>query len=151
MVRILFVCHGNICRSPMGACVFADMARRRGLSDKYDVDSAATSLEEIGNGMYPPAERKLREKDVPRIPHRAVRMTPADYKKYDLLIGMDSANIRNMARIAGGDPEGKIRRLLDYTGRPRDVADPWYTDDFETAYRDIQEGCAALLDALERA
>ena len=147
--RILFVCHGNICRSPMAACVFADLARRRGLSDKYEVNSAATSLEEIGNGMYPPAERKLREKGIPRIPHRAVRMTAADYRHYDLLIGMDGANIRNMTRLAGGDPEGKIRRLLDGTPRPRDVADPWYTDDFETAYRDIAEGCAALLDALE--
>ncbi len=149
MTKILFVCHGNICRSPMGACVFADMARRRGLSDKYEVDSAATSLEEIGNGMYPPAERKLREKDVPRIPHRAVRMTAADYRKYDLLIGMDGANVRNMTRNAGGDPEGKIRRLLDHTDRPRDVADPWYTGDFETAYQDILEGCTALLDELE--
>ena len=133
----------------MGECVFAELARRRGVADRYEVNSAATSLEEIGNEMYYPAVRKLREKGIPRIPHRAVRMAAADYRHYDLLIGMDGANIRNMTRLAGGDPEGKIRRLLDGTPRPRDVADPWYTDDFETAYRDIAEGCAALLDALE--
>ena len=149
MTKILFVCHGNICRSPMGACIFADLARKRGAGDRYAVNSAATSLEEIGNEMYPPAERKLREKGIPRIPHRAVRMTEADYDAYDLLIGMDSANIRNMTRIANGDPAGKIRRLLDYTPHPRDVADPWYSGDFETAYQDIFEGCTALLEALE--
>ena len=147
MKKILFVCHGNICRSPMAACVFTELARRAGREREFLVDSAATSREEIGNGMYPPAERKLREKGIPRIPHRAVQMTAADGERYDLLIGMDAANVRNMTRITGSGE--KVRRLLDYTARPRDVADPWYTDDFETAYRDIEEGCRALLDALQ--
>lgn len=145
MVKILFVCHGNICRSPMAACVFTEIARKRGKAAEFAVNSAATSREEIGNEMYPPAAAKLREKGVKRIPHRAVQMTAADYDAYDWLIGMDEANLRNMTRIAGGDPAGKIRRLLDFTARPRDVADPWYTGDFETAYRDIAEGCEALM------
>ena len=145
MTKILFVCLGNICRSPMAECVFAALAEEAGAADRFEIASAATSDEERGNPIYPPAARKLREKGIPRIPHRAVQMTAGDYKAYDLLIGMDGANIRNMTRLAGGDPEGKIRRLLP----DRDVADPWYTDDFETAYRDIQEGCAAVLAALE--
>ena len=148
MTKILFVCHGNICRSPMAECVFTELAARRGLEDRVSAASAATSSEELGNPIYPPAARKLWEKKIPVLPHAARRMTAGDYGLYDLLIGMDGANIRNMTRIAGGDPEGKIRRLLDGTARPRDVADPWYTDDFETAYQDIREGCEALLTRL---
>ena len=147
-VKILFVCHGNICRSAMAECVMDMLIRQRGLEDALSADSAATSAEEIGNPIYPPAARKLREKGVPVLPHAARRMTAADYGKYDLLIGMDDANIRSMIRIAGGDTAGKIRRLLDYTDRPGQVADPWYTGDFEATWRDVSEGCRALLAAL---
>ena len=150
MTKILFVCHGNICRSAMAECVMTMLIRQRGLEGRLSADSAATSGEEIGNPIYPPAARKLREKGVPVLPHAARRMTAGDYAGYDLLIGMDDANIRNMNRIAGGDPDGKIRRLMDYTARPGEVADPWYTRDFESAWRDVNEGCQALLDALEK-
>ena len=148
MTKILFVCHGNICRSTMAECVFADLAEKAGLGEHFAVDSAATSTEEIGNPIYPPAARKLREKGVPIRPHAARRMTAADYDAFDLLIGMDEANRRNMTRIAGGDGAGKISLLLDFTDRPGEVSDPWYTRDFERAYQDIRRGCAALLAAL---
>ena len=147
MVRILFVCHGNICRSPMAQYLFAQRAAQRGLACVSE--SAATSREEIGNPIYPPARRKLRQMGVPFGDHRAVQMTRADYDRYDLLLAMDRANVRNMTAIAGGDPAGKIRRLLDYGPRPRDIADPWYTGDFDATYADLEEGCAALLDWLE--
>ena len=150
MTKILFVCHGNICRSAMAECVMAALVRERGLEGRIAVDSAATSTEEIGNPIYPPAARKLREKGVALLPHRARRMTAADYNKYDLLIGMDDANIRSMRRIAGGDGAGKIFRLLDFTDRPGQVADPWYTGDFEAAWRDVSDGCAALLERIEK-
>ena len=150
MTKILFVCLGNICRSPMAEAVMKKLAAERGLSAEFEIASAGTSDEERGNGVYPPAARKLREKGV-EVPRRgAVRMTAADYAHYDLLIGMEERNLAAMRRIAGGDPAGKIRRLLDYTDRPGDVADPWYTGDFETAYGDILRGCEALLDALCR-
>ena len=148
MTKILFVCHGNICRSIMAECVFADKAQKRGLAGEFAVSSAATSREEIGNPIYPPAARKLREKGVPILPHAARQMTKADYAEYDLLIGMEEYNLRNMLRITGGDPAGKLRRLLDFTSRPGDVDDPWYTGDFEAAWRDIDAGCEALLSAL---
>ena len=146
MIKILFVCHGNICRSPMAACILRQMAKERGVS--LSADSAATSREEIGNPIYPPARRKLKAEGVPLDDHRARQMTRADYGAYDLLFAMDAANIRNMVRIAGGDPQGKIARLLDDTPHPRDIADPWYTGDFDATYRDLTEGCAALLDRL---
>ena len=145
MMKILFVCHGNICRSTMAECVFTHLAREAGLFGRFAVDSAATSREELGNPIYPPAARKLREKGVPILPHRARQMTAADYEGYDLLIGMDEANRRNMTRLARGDPAGKIRLLLDFTDAPSEVSDPWYTRDFERAYQDIRRGCAALL------
>lgn len=148
MTKILFVCHGNICRSPMAAAIFTEIARKRGKSAEFAMDSAAVSAEELGNPMYPPARRKLREKGVPILPHAARRMTATDYEDFDLLIGMEARHLSAMRRITGGDPEGKIHRLLDFTTRSRDVEDPWYTDDFETAYRDIAEGCEALLEAL---
>lgn len=148
MTRILFVCHGNICRSTMAECVFVDLVNKAGLSDRFAADSAATSTEEIGNPIYPPAARKLREKGVPILPHRARQMRAADYDRYDLLIGMDRANIRNMTRMAGGDPAGKIRMLLDFTATPGEVADPWYTGDFESTWLDVSRGCAALLEVL---
>ena len=132
MIQLLFVCHGNICRSPMAQYIFAQRAAARGIA--CVTDSAATSREEIGNPIYPPAKRKLKEMGVPFGDHRAVQMTRADYDRYDLLLAADSANVRNMTRIAGGDPDHKIRRLLDDCPRPRDIADP----------------CEALLDRLER-
>lgn len=148
MIQLLFVCHGNICRSPMAQYIFAQRAAARGIA--CVTDSAATSREEIGNPIYPPAKRKLKEMGVPFGDHRAVQMTRADYDRYDLLLAADSANVRNMTRIAGGDPDHKIRRLLDDCPRPRDIADPWYTSNFDVTYDDIVEGCEALLDRLER-
>ena len=148
MIRVLFVCLGNICRSPMAECIMKEMVAKRGLTEQFYINSAATSTEEWGNPIYPPARRKLQEKGVPLTDHRAVQMNAGDYAHYDLLIGMDANNLRAMRRIAGGDPDGKLHRLLDYTDAPGDVADPWYTDDFDAAYRDISRGCKALLDHL---
>lgn len=150
MTRVLFVCLGNICRSPMAECIFKDMVEKRGLSGKFFIDSAATSTEELGNPIYPPARRKLTAMGVPLTGHRARQMTRRDYRDFDLILGMETANIRNILHITGGDPEGKVRRLLDYTDRPRDIDDPWYTDDFDTAYREIAQGCEALLASLEK-
>lgn len=137
MIRVLFICHGNICRSTMAQSVFADMVRKKHLEELFEIESAATSYEEIGNGPHYGTVEKLRREGIPVIPHRAVRMTAEDYDKYDFLIGMDSANIRNMTAIAGGDPERKIYKLLFFAGIARDVADPWYTDDFDVTYRDV--------------
>lgn len=148
MVRILFVCHGNICRSPMAEFVMKDLVRKAGGDERFFIASAATSTEEIGNPVYPPARRKLAEHGIGCAGKTARQMTAADYREYDLLIGMDSANLRNMRRICGGDPEGKIRLLMDFTDRPGDVADPWYTGDFETTWRDISAGCRGLLEWL---
>ena len=146
MMRVFFICHGNICRSPMAEFVFRDMAAREGL--EVEVASAATSAEEIGNPVYPPVRRLLLSHGLDPAGKRARQLTRADYERWDLIIGMDSANIRNMTRICGGDPAGKIHRLLDYTARPGDVADPWYTGDFSTTWRDVAEGCRGLLKAI---
>ena len=134
----------------MAECVLKNMVAQLGRSSEFYIDSAATSREEIGNPIYPPAVRKLKEEGIPLSGHRAVQMTREDYDKYDLLLAADSANLRNMRRIAGGDPQGKICRLLDYTSRPRDIADPWYTGNFDVTYDDIVEGCQALLDWLDQ-
>ena len=142
MKKILFVCHGNICRSPMAEYVMKYLVEQAQLTDQFLIESAATSTEEIGNPVYPPARRKLAEHGISCIGHAARQMTRADYSRYDLLIGMDSANIRNMTRIAGGDPEGKIRPLL----YDKDVADPWYTGNFEATWQDVLRGCQALLE-----
>ncbi len=150
MTKILFVCHGNICRSPMAECVLKNIVAKSGRSGSFYIDSAATSREEIGNPIYPPAVRKLKAEGIPLSGHRAVQMTREDYDRYDLLLAADSANLRNMRRIAGGDPQGKIHRLLDYTSRPRDIADPWYTGNFDVTYDDIVEGCQALLTWLDQ-
>lgn len=144
MIKVLFVCHGNICRSPMAEYIMKDMVHKRGLSDCFYIDSAATSTEEIGNGVHYGTRRKLREVGIPCGNHRAVRMTRADYDQYDYLIGMDTWNIRNMLRIVRDDPQKKIYRLLDFGRRPRDIADPWYTGNFDETYDDIMEGCGAL-------
>lgn len=142
MKKILFVCHGNICRSPMAEYVMKYLVEQAQLTDQYMIASAATSTEEIGNPVYPPARRKLAEHGISCNGHAARQMTRADYSRYDLLIGMDSANLRNMTRIAGGDPEGKIRPLL----YDKDVADPWYTGNFEATWQDVLRGCQALLE-----
>ena len=142
MKKILFVCHGNICRSPMAEYVMKYLVEQAQLTDQYMIASAATSTEEIGNPVYPPARRKLAEHGISCQGHAARQMTRADYQRYDLLIGMDSANLRNMTRIAGGDPEGKIRPLL----YDKDVADPWYTGNFEATWQDVLRGCQALLE-----
>lgn len=149
MIKILFCCHGNICRSPMAEFIMKYMVSKAGSADEFCIESAATSREEIGNDMYPPAKRCLDAHGVPHSRRRARQMTRDDYDRYDLLIGMDAANISNMTRIAGGDPEGKIYKLLSFAGSGRNVADPWYTDDFETTYRDVTEGCRALLEHLD--
>ena len=148
MKKILFVCHGNICRSPMAEFVMKDLVKKAGLASQFHIESTATSREEIGNPVYPPARRKLAEHGISCDGHAARQLTNADYEKYDLLIGMDSANLRNMQCICGGDPDGKLRLLLAYTGQTRSVADPWYTDDFDAAWQDIAFGCRALLEAL---
>ncbi|WP_074832865.1 low molecular weight protein-tyrosine-phosphatase [Xylanibacter ruminicola] len=142
MKKILFVCHGNICRSPMAEYVMKYLVEQAQLTDQFLIESAATSTEEIGNPVYPPARRKLAEHGISCNGHAARQMTRADYSRYDLLIGMDSANLRNMTRIAGGDPEGKIRPLL----YDKDVADPWYTGNFEVTWQDVLRGCQALLE-----
>ena len=148
MKKILFVCHGNICRSPMAEFVMKDLVRKAGLASQFYIESAATSREEIGNPVYPLARRKLSEHRIACGGHAARQLTNQDYDKYDLLIGMDSANLRNMHRICGGDPDGKLHLLMDYTKQPRDVADPWYTDDFEATWQDVLAGCQGLLHEL---
>ena len=148
MKKILFVCHGNICRSPMAEFVMKDLVKKAGLASQFHIESAATSREEIGNPVYPPARRKLAEHGISCDGHAARQLTNQDYDKYDLLIGMDSANLRNMHRICGGDFAGKLHLLMDYTDHPRDVADPWYTEDFESTWRDVLEGCQGLLREL---
>lgn len=145
MTKILFVCHGNICRSPMAESVMTYLVKEKGITD-IQVASAATSREEIGNPVHPGTRRILERYRIPLIPHRAVQMTRQDGEEYDLLIGMDTANLQNMARITGSME--KIHGLLDWTSLPRDIADPWYTGDFETTFRDIWEGCNSLLDQL---
>ena len=148
MQKILFVCHGNICRSPMAEFVMKDMVKKAGREWEFEIASAATSTEEIGCPVYPPARRKLAEHGIGCAGMTARQLRRDDYEAYDLLIGMDSANLRNMHRICGGDPEGKISLLMDWTSRPRDVADPWYTGDFEATWRDVLEGCEAVLAAV---
>ena len=145
MISILFVCHGNICRSPMAEFVFKDMTN--GMEDVY-IASAATSNEEIGNGVHYGTAGLLKKKGISTDGKTAVRMTRADYDKYDYIIGMDEWNIRNINRICGGDPDKKVYKLLDFTERGGDIADPWYTHDFETTYRDVLEGCEGLLSEI---
>ncbi|MGN0514308.1 MAG: low molecular weight protein-tyrosine-phosphatase [Lachnospiraceae bacterium] len=148
MIKILFCCHGNVCRSTMCESVFTHMVRQKKIETEFYINSAATSREEIGNPPHHGTVGKLRQVGIPVVPHRAVQMTAEDYWKYDYLIGMDTANIRNMNRIAGGDPEGKIYKLLSFAGVSRDIADPWYTGNFDETYDDIVEGCEAFLKYL---
>ena len=149
MIKVLFVCHGNICRSTMAQFVLQDLVNKRSWQDLFYIDSAATSREEIGNPPHYGTVNKLRQAGVPVLKHRAVQMTKQDYDKYDYLIGMDTWNIRNMNRIAGGDPQDKIYKLLSFAGSGRDIADPWYTGNFDETYADVLEGCSALLSYLQ--
>ena len=148
MIKILFICHGNICRSTMAQSVLQHLVNNRGLSDLFHIDSAATSREEIGNGPHYGTVRKLGQVGIPVIPHKAIQMTRQDYLDYDYLIGMDTPNIRNMNAIAGGDSQKKIYKLLSFAGESRDVADPWYTGDFDATYRDVMAGCEGFLEFL---
>ena len=148
MTRILFICHGNICRSPMAEFVMKDLVKKAGLEGQFHIESAATSTEEIGNPVYPPVKRKLAEHGIDCTGKTARQLKNSDYDQYDLRIGMDRANLRNMHRICGGDFAGKLRLLMDYTDHPGDVADPWYTGDFETTWQDVLTGCQGLLKYL---
>lgn len=150
MTRILFVCLGNICRSPMAEFIMKELVFQAGLSREFFIASAATSAEEVGNDVYPPARRKLAQEGIDCTGKTARQLTAADYEKYDLLIGMDGSNLRNMRRLFGGDALGKCHLLLDYTSRPGDVADPWYTGDFDRAWKDILAGCQGLLAQLQK-
>ena len=149
MIKVLFICHGNICRSPMAEFVMKDMAAKAGLAEQFEIASAATSTEEIGNPVYPPARRKLAEHGIGCAGKTARQMTRRDYEYYDYLIAMDRNNLRNMQRFVGSDPAGKVSLLTDHTARPGDVAGPWYTGDFDATWRDVTEGCAALLEELK--
>ncbi len=150
MIKILFICHGNICRSPMAQYVMQDLVNKAGLAHYFIIDSAATSREEIGNGVHYGTRQKLREVGVPCGEHRAVQITKKDYNIYDYLIVMDSNNVRNLMRIIGDDPEGKVSMLLDFAGENgKSIADPWYTGNFDATYRDVLKGCEALLEHLK--
>lgn len=152
MIKVLFVCHGNICRSPMAEFIFKYMIAKRGVSSLFEVSSCATSAEEIWNGIgnpvYPPAKAELAKHGISCGDKRAVQLVRSDYEKYDIIIGMDSANIRNMHRIFGGDPQNKIRKMMEYAGENGDVADPWYSGRFDIAYNDIYKGCSGLIELL---
>ena len=145
MTKILFVCLGNICRSPMAEFVFRDMVQKQGLGDRFSVASAATSTEELGNPVHPGTQRRLAREGISTRGKTAVQLTRRDYQRYDYLIGMEQRNLSGMLRILGSDPAGKVHRLLDFTDRPRDIADPWYTGDFDRTYDDVVEGCRGLL------
>lgn len=149
MKKILFVCHGNICRSPMAEFVMKWIVDKEGRSNEFEIASAATSTEEIGNPVYPPARRKLSEHGISCKGKTARQLTRRDYAYYDLLICMDEWNRRNMLRMLGDDPDGKIHLLMDYTNRPGEVADPWYTGDFEATWQDVLEGCQMLLKSID--
>jgi len=144
MIKIMFVCHGNICRSPMAEFVMKKIVAENGFADDFRINSSATSTEEIGNGIHRGTKAKLTEMNIPFTSHHAVQITKSDYKEYDYIVAMDSMNLRNLQRIVGFDSEKKIHRLLDFTNYPRDVADPWYTGNFDVTYTDIENGSNAL-------
>lgn len=148
MIRVMFVCLGNICRSPMAEFVLKDLVRKRGVEDKFLIKSSATSYEEIGNDVHYGTKRKLMEENIPVESREAVRLSKNDYEKYDYIIGMEESNVRNILRIVGEDKNSKVCKLLDYSSNPRDIADPWYTGNFDKTYEDILEGCIAFLDSV---
>ncbi len=148
MIKILFICHGNICRSPMAEFIMKDLVKQAGKDREFTIASAATSREELGNPVYPPVRRMLRQHGIDCSGKTARQITPEDYTRFDLLIGMDHANLRNMQRFFQGDPDQKLHLLLEYTNRPGEVADPWYSGDFDAAWRDIYAGCQGLLAQL---
>ena len=148
MIKILFVCHGNICRSPMAEFVMKDLVEKNGVSEEFEIASAATSTEEFGNPVYPPAKRKLKEHGISCEGKTARQMTKADYIYYDYIIAMARFNLRNMTRFVGNDPDNKVSLLMDFTNRPGDVADPWYTGDFDATWDDVNEGCVGILKKL---
>lgn len=150
MIKVLMICHGNICRSPMAEFVFRDMVNKAGLSHAITVESAATSREEIGNPVHYGTRNKMQQMGIPMAPHYATQMRKQDYKEYDYLIGMEQWNMRNMKRICGEDKEHKMYKLLDFSKHPRDIADPWYSGNFDATYNDVKEGCEALLTYLKR-
>lgn len=150
MINVLFVCHGNICRSPMAEYVCKDMVRRAGMTEKFRIASAATSREELGNPLHRGTQAVLRQHGIPFAQGCARQLTKAEYAAWDYLIGMDEQNLRNMQRLFGPDPEQKLFRLLDFTQAPRDVADPWYTGDFDTTYADVVRSCEAFLHFVQK-
>ncbi len=150
MIKVLFVCLGNICRSPMAECVLKDMVKKQGIEDEFYIDSAATSTEEIGNTMHYGTKNKLEEMKIAIGNHRARKITKQDYEKFDYIIGMEEKNIINIKRIIGEDRENKISKLLDFTANPRNIEDPWYTGDFDKTYSDIVEGLQAFLAYIKK-
>ncbi len=149
MIKILFVCHGNICRSPMAEFCMKDMVKKAGISDKFEIASAATSTEEIGNPVYPPAKEVLAKHGISCVGKTARQMTKSDYEYYDYIIAMDRFNLKNMKKFVEDDPEGKVSLLMSHTQRPGDVADPWYTGDFDKTWADVFEGCKYILDEIK--
>lgn len=149
MIKVAFCCHGNICRSTLAESVFTHKVNSIGLSNQFVIDSFATSREEIGNPPHWGTVNKLREVNIPLVPHRAKQITLADYDNFDYVIGMDTANIRNLNRMLNGDPEGKIYKLLSFAGADRDIADPWYTGNFDATYEDVVKGCEGFLQYLK--
>ena len=150
MINIMFVCHGNICRSPMAEFVLKDMVAKRKISHNFHIESSATSREEIGNDIHYGTKNKLKKVGVPFTPRRATQITKSDYDKYDFILCMDNNNIRNLSRIIPNDKSNKIKLLLDFSNNPRNIADPWYTGNFEDTYNDIIEGCEAHLNYIEK-
>lgn len=146
MIKVMFICHGNICRSPMAEFIFKDLVEKKGMSDKFYIASCATSTEEIGNSVYPPARRKLMEHNISCKGKHSVQLRKEDYNKYDYLVAMDERNIENLFKIVKEDTEKKVYKLLDFTSIPKDIADPWYSGDFDTTYNEIYEGCKGLLN-----